>query len=66
MSIAPTNAPSVVVARPRGWSFAAASWSKKLMACTASMTIEHGDTTGTTNGTESERLTPGHLMGVLT
>ena len=73
MSIAPTNAPSVVVARPRPGTFAPASfapavhvpavWSKTLVACNASMSIGHGDTSGTT---ESKGLTPGHLMGVLT
>jgi hypothetical protein len=34
-----------------------------VQGCNGHMSVNHGDTTGTT---ESKRLVPGHLMGVLT
>jgi hypothetical protein len=60
MSMSPISASSIVFARSLGY----ASWPMNVaQGCNGHMSVNHGDTTGTT---ESKRLTPGHLMGVLT
>lgn len=64
MNISPTNAPSVVVARPRVGFFAYATWPMHAVTgCTDHMAVNQGDSTGIT---ESKRLTPGDLTGDLT
>ncbi len=64
MIISPICAPSFVAARPRVGALGAASWPMNVVqGSNGYMSVNHGDTTGTT---ESKRLTPGHLMGVLT
>ena len=64
MSMSPISALSVVFARPHVGSLGAASWPMNVVqGCSGHMSVNHGDTTGTT---ETKRLIPGHLMGVLT
>ncbi len=64
MSMTPISAPSVAFARPHVGSLGLASWPMNVVqGCNGHMSVNHGDTTGTT---ESKRLTPGHLMGALT
>lgn len=64
MSTSFTIAPSIVVARPRVESFTDAAWPMHtVQGCTGHTSVNLGNTTGTT---ESKRLTPGDLIGVLT
>jgi hypothetical protein len=64
MSISPISAPSIAFARHHVGSLGYASWPMNVaQVCTGQMSVNLGDTTGTT---ESKRLTPGHLMGALT
>jgi hypothetical protein len=64
MSMSPISAPSVVVARPHVGSLGHTSWPMTVaQGCNGYMSVNHDDTTGTT---ESKRLIPGHLEGVLT
>jgi hypothetical protein len=64
MSMSPTIAPLVAFARPRVGSLGYASWPMNVApGCNGHMSVNHGDTTGTT---ESKRLTPGYLLGALT
>jgi hypothetical protein len=61
MSMSPISATSFAVARPYVGSLGSASWPMDLaQGC---MSANHGETTGTTG---FKRLSPGHLMGVLT